>query len=223
MRGSCHGTQKRGVTLVELAIGVILVAALLGITYKVFSYITNARKRGSVDLQELQGARFAINHLRRDFRCATPFIPKSATLAQKAKAFEMPIVDAKAYTKGDVTVPVLVSPAELHFHRQVYDTPDLTTSPVLEEVNYHIDEARKCLIRTTAGRELAFPGIRNVKFELYGHPLNPETPMLLVTLVVDADADKKGPGTPDLEITTTLSSAVINQNLHYRSWNRIYY
>ncbi|HOY68947.1 MAG TPA: hypothetical protein PLP29_18875 [Candidatus Ozemobacteraceae bacterium] len=217
-----HGRRARGVTLVELAIGVVLVAALLGVTYKVFSYITNARKRGSVDLQELQGARFAINHLRRDFRCATPFIPKSATLTQKAKAFEMPIVDAKTFTKGDSTIPVLVSPAELHFHRQMYDTPDLTTSPVLEEVNYHIDEARNCLIRTTAGRELAFPGIRNVKFELYGHPLDPGVPMLLVTLTVDADPSK-GAKTPDLEITSTLSSSVINQNIHQRSWNRLYY
>lgn len=216
-------TGSAGFTLIETVIGVLLVSLLLGITYKVFSYISLQRTRGSVDLQELQGARFAINYLRRDFRCAAPLIPKTATLAQKEKATRMPAVEAKSYTKGDTTVPILISDSEIHFFRQLYNTPDLTTTPATEEINYHVDTARKCLVRSTPGQELAFPEIKGAKFELYAHPLKPDMPMLLVTLTIDADPKQNGGGRNFLELTSTISSSVANQNLNSPYWHRNYY
>ncbi|HMM61455.1 MAG TPA: prepilin-type N-terminal cleavage/methylation domain-containing protein, partial [Candidatus Rifleibacterium sp.] len=90
MQTQAHKRRCSGFTLVEAMIGMMLVSALLTMSYKVFSYITMQRSRGSVDLQELQGARHAINYLRRDFRCAAPVIAKDATLAQKINALRNP-------------------------------------------------------------------------------------------------------------------------------------
>lgn len=204
-------------------VGLVLLAGLFLIAYKVFSFIGNQRSRGSVDLQELQGARYAINYLRRDFRCAAPRIPASATLVQKRNAVRTPAIESGTFSGSGGTTPILVSDSEIHFFRQVFDTPDLSPTPAMEEVNYRIDPTRKCLVRASAGKELAFPEIRGARFELYGHPLKPDVPMLLVTLVIDADPKKSSDGRNTLELTSTISSPVANQNLNNPSWNRVYY
>lgn len=222
MRPSRRKSGTTGFTLVETMIGLVLLAGLFLIAYKVFSFISNQRSRGSVDLQELQGARHAINYLRRDFRCAAPRIPGSATLAQKRKAMQKPAVETGAFA-DDGTTPILVSGSEIHFFRQMFGTPDASPSPSMEEVNYRIDPARKCLVRSSAGRELVFPEIKGAQFELYGHPLNPDVPMLLVKLVIDADPKKTVDGRNTLELTSTLSSPVANQNINNPHWNRTYY
>ncbi|MFZ2961018.1 MAG: hypothetical protein WA705_29410 [Candidatus Ozemobacteraceae bacterium] len=208
-----------GFTLVETMISLILISGLFGITFKVFSYINSQRAQGSVDLQELQGARYAINYLRRDFRCAVPHLAKTATLVQKKQAARMPVVETKSFVKSDGTVPILISSSEIHFFRQVYNTPDLTSTPATEEINYHIDDARKCLVRSIAGKEKIFPAIKGARFELYGHPLKSDIPMLLVTLVIDADTKQSGAGPNFLELTTTISSSVANQNINNPYWH----
>ncbi|NCB38880.1 MAG: hypothetical protein EOM80_08930 [Erysipelotrichia bacterium] len=209
---------NHGFTLVEAVIGMMLISGLLIMFYKAFTYIGAQRARGSVDLQEMQGARYAINYLRRDFRCAAPVIPKTATVAQKKKALHMPIVEAKLFAKGDTTVPILVSDSEIHFFRHLYNTPELSSVIAIEEINYRIDSARKCLVRSGAGKEQVFPDIREAKFELYSHPLKSEIPMLLVTLIIDADLKDAGAGRNFLELTTTISSAIANQNINNPYW-----
>ncbi|EKD81985.1 MAG: hypothetical protein ACD_39C01534G0001, partial [uncultured bacterium] len=56
-----RSNKRTGFTLVEAVVGIALATALLVTSYKVFTYIGKQRSRGSVDLQELQGARYAIN------------------------------------------------------------------------------------------------------------------------------------------------------------------
>ncbi len=216
--------QKRrcsGFTLVEAMIGMMLVSALMTMSYKVFSYITMQRSRGSVDLQELQGARTAINYLRRDFRCAAPVIAKDATLIDKINAIRKPVIEKKTFNKNANSVPVLISDGEIHFFRHLYDTPETSGVPKVGEVNYTMDEKRKCLVRTEAGNEKIFSDIRGARFELYGHPLKSEIPMLLVTLTIDADPKDSGGGRNYFELTTTISSAVANQNLNNPYWHSI--
>ncbi len=210
---------SRGFTLVEAMIGMMLVSALLTMSYKVFTYINMQRSRGSVDLQELQGARHAINYLRRDFRCAAPVFADAATIEQKKKAMRNPVVEAKVFNKTGNTVPVVIADSEIHFFRHLYDTPETAGTPKVEEVNYHMDGARKCLVRSAAGKESVFSDIRGVRFELYAHPLKPEIPMLLVTLIIDADLKDKGGGRNFFELTTTISSAVANQNINNPYWH----
>ncbi len=214
---------KGGFTLVEAVIGLLLVSVLFALVFRIFSHINRQRALGSVDLQELQGARFAINYLRRDFRSAAPMIPKLATFAQKEKAALSPAVEAKSWTKTDSTVPIVVADSEIHFHRQLFDTPDFATTPATEEVNYHIDGSRKCLVRVSAGKEIPFPEVKGARFELYGHPLRPDVPMLLVSLVIEARSKEGAGKTEDLEFVTTISSSPSNHNLHHPFWHRIFY
>ncbi len=211
--------KSRGFTLVEAMIGMMLVSALLTMSYKVFTYINMQRSRGSVDLQELQGARHAINYLRRDFRCAAPVFADAATIEQKKKAMRNPVVEAKAFNKTGNAVPVVIADSEIHFFRHLYETPETAALPKVEEVNYHMDGARKCLVRSAAGKEQVFSDIRGARFELYAHPLKPEIPMLLVTLIIDADLKDKGGGRNFFELTTTISSAVANQNINNPYWH----
>ncbi len=211
--------SHHGFTLVEAMIGMMLVSALLTMSYKVFSYINLQRSRGSVDLQELQGARHAINYLRRDFRCAAPVFSDAATLEQKKNSMRNPVVEAKTFKKGANTVPIVISDNEIHFFRHLYDTPEAIAKPKVEEVNYHMDGARKCLVRSAAGKERVFSDIRGAKFELYAHPLKPEVPMLLVTLIIDADLKDQGGGRNFFELTTTISSAIANQNINNPFWH----
>lgn len=210
--------KRQGFTLVEAMIGIMLVSALLTMSYKVFSYINLQRSRGSVDLQELQGARYAINYLRRDFRCAAPVFSDTASIEQKKKAMRNPVVEAKTFDKKANTVPIVVSDSEIHFFRHLYETPESSAKPKVEEVNYRIDNTRKCLVRSASGKERVFSDIRAARFELYAHPLKPEIPMLLVTLTIDADPKDKS-GKASLELTTTISSSVANQNINNPYWH----
>jgi type II secretory pathway component PulJ len=212
--------QQRGFTLVEAVIGVVLATMLIISAYQVFTYISRQRSRGDVDLQELQGARHAINYLRRDFRSATPQIADSATLAQKRKALRMPIVEASSFSIGNEAVPVLISDGEIHFFKHLYDTPDGVTRPATEQVNYRIDSAHKCLVRSVAGVDTVFKDIKDARFELYAHPLNPALPMLLVTLRINADQknDKTGEF-KFFEMTTTISSAVTSPFINNPNWH----
>ncbi|MBU1106329.1 MAG: hypothetical protein KKB51_06650 [Candidatus Riflebacteria bacterium] len=209
-----------GFTLVEAVVGIALATALMVFSYRVFTYIGMQRSRGAVDLQELQGARYAINYLRRDFRSAAPQIANTATLIQKKKALRMPMVEAHSFTIGNEAVPVIIDDAEIYFYKHLYSTPDSAREPSTEQVNYRIDGARKCLVRSVAGVEIVFKDIKAAKFELYAHPLAPEVPMLLVTLRIDADQkDIKAGGREYFELTTTISSAITSQILNNPFWH----
>jgi len=212
--------DKKGFTLVEAVIGVALATMLMFTAYQVFSYVSKQRSRGDVDLQELQGARYAINFLRRDFRSACPQIADKATLAQKRKALRMPIVEANAFNIGNEAVPVIISDGEIHFFKHLYNTPAGAAQPATEQVNYRIDNARKCLVRSVAGVETVFKDIKAAKFELYAHPLSSALPMLLVTLRINAD--QKNEKTGDFkffEMTTTISSAVTSPFINNPYWH----
>lgn len=208
--------SKSGFTLVEIIIVALLALSLIIMSFKVFSFIQHQRTRGSVDLQELQGARLAINYLRRDLRGAVPKIAATATLEQKRKALQMPMVKAEKFDKSSGNVPIVVADEEIHFFKYVFKSTSVL--PELEEVNYFIDKKRKCLVRAGAGAEKVFPDIKGAKFELYAHPLKKEMPLLRVNLLIGT---KKGEqiSAENMEITTTISSAIISQNLNNTYWH----
>ncbi|KAF1083263.1 MAG: hypothetical protein GQF41_0041 [Candidatus Rifleibacterium amylolyticum] len=221
-----RGHSQRGFTLVEAVIGVVLAAMLMISAYQVFSYISRQRSRGDVDLQELQGARHAINYLRRDFRSATPQIADTATLSQKRKALRMPIVEASSFSIGNEAVPVLISDGEIHFFKHVYDTPDGAAKALTEQVNYSIysyrenNQDKTCLMRSVAGQNIMFKDVKDARFELYAHPLNPALPMLLVTLRINADQkDDKTGDYKFFEMTTTISSAITSPFINNPYWH----
>ncbi|MDD3002112.1 MAG: hypothetical protein PHF29_10195, partial [Candidatus Riflebacteria bacterium] len=72
---------KRAFTLVEISISIVIA---IGVFFSVYRFLSNTRQQymyGTVNLQNLQEARLAINSLRRDFSCACPKIkyPPTAT------------------------------------------------------------------------------------------------------------------------------------------------
>lgn len=211
--------RKTGFTLVEAIIGFLIVSLLGGAAYKVFSYIVIQRNRGSVDLEELQGARAAINYLRRDFRCASPLIAPDATLNQRKTARKLPVSESKNFNSKQNFVPIVISDKEIHFYKQTYDTPLLSLKPNSEQINYRIDKARHCLVRTEVGKEKFFDDIVDVKFELYSHPLKKETPMLLISMKIDAGKGGRDNQNRFFELTTTISSSISNHNLNHEFWN----
>ncbi len=218
--------DRRGFTFVEAVIGILLATALMFTSYSVFSYVSKQRSRGSVDLQELQGARYAINYLRRDFRSATPQISDSATLSQKRKALRMPVVKASEFTIGNEAVPIVVSANEIHFFKHVYDTPEGAARPLTEQVNYSVhsyrenNEDKQCLMRSVAGQNIMFKDVKGARFELYAHPLNPALPMLLVTLRINADQKNEKTGDHQFfEVTTTISSAITGPFINTPYWH----
>ncbi|OGK12522.1 MAG: hypothetical protein A2W80_19150 [Candidatus Riflebacteria bacterium GWC2_50_8] len=218
--------RRPGFTLVEAVVGIALATALLVTSYKVFTYISKQRSRGAVDLQELQGARYAINFLRRDFRSATPYIEDGATLVQQKKALRMPVVEANSFTIGNKAVPIVVGDKEIHFYKHLYNTPDTAVEALTEQVNYRIysyrehNEDKQCLMRSVAGQNTMFKDIKDARFELYAHPLAPEVPMLLVTLRIDADEKKERTGGREFfELTTTISSAITSQAINNPYWH----
>lgn len=211
--------KNRGFTLAETIIGMLVISLLMLVTYRVFSYIISQRNRGTVDIQELQGARNAINHLRRDFRGAAPVISSSATLTQRKVARKLPVVKFENFSSNIGYTPVMVSNSELHFFKNSYKTPSDKPKANREQINYRIDTKRKCLIRTCNGVETAFADIREAKFELYSHPVHASVPMLLVSLVIDAESSKNTGARSFFELTTTISSSLTSPGINYPTWN----
>lgn len=216
MVGKLH---KNGFTMVEAIIGILLISLLSLSAYKIFSFILVQRNRGSVDLAELQGARVAINYLRRDFRCAVPLINKNATIAQRKTARRIPAIEANTFDKSQKVIPIVVSDTEIHFFKHTFATPTTSETPKTEQINYRIDKARGCLVRTGLDSENIFKDIKAIKFELYSHPLFKETPMLLITMKVDANKGNAHEQKRYFELSTTISSSIANHNINYEFWN----
>ncbi len=210
---------EAGFTLVEAVIGFLIITLLSASAYKVFSFVLAQRNRGSVDLEELQGARTAINYLRRDFRCAAPLINEDATMTQRKKSLKIPVIEADSFDRSRKVTPIVVSGEEIHFFKHNFATLIRSEKPKTEQINYRIDKARGCLVRTGAGSEKVFKDIKAIKFELYSHPLFKETPMLLVTMKVDANKGDRKDQKHFFEISTTISSSMANHNINYEFWN----
>ncbi|HAE38832.1 MAG TPA: hypothetical protein DCG57_09365, partial [Candidatus Riflebacteria bacterium] len=66
--------KKRGFTFVETAMSVGIALVVFLMIYRFMSSTRQHYMYGTVNLQNLQEARMAINYLRRDFSCATPYI-----------------------------------------------------------------------------------------------------------------------------------------------------
>ena len=210
---------KKGFSLVELMVVLVISSILATTAYKIFSFTIYSRNRNSVELQELQGARTAINYLRRDIRCAAPFVPKSSSIKQRRKSVQEPIMNASYFPQKAAVIPILVSESEVHFFKYNYGSKSLTQQIEMEEVNYRFDKKRKCLVRTCAKKEKTFKDIKAARFELYTHPLGNNTPMLLVTLEIKSGGNLESSSDKSFILSTTICSAITNQNINYLNWN----
>jgi type II secretory pathway component PulJ len=176
--------SKRGFTFVELlvTIGISMIAFLM-----IYRFLTSTRHHymyGTVNLQNLQEGRLAINYLRRDFSCACPRLEDPATDGyvnlQKARKQIFSTASMPSVSSSNL---IQVEPHGLLFYKYAYQSPDF--QPRVELVRYEFDGSAKTLMRIGQdGKTQKFTGIEDVEFKVYVHQINPGIPVLWVRLKI---------------------------------------
>lgn len=208
-------------TMIEMIASVAVALLVFLMIYKLLSSVRNHYLYGTVNLQNLQDARLAINHLRRDFSSACPRFKDGGSPANayiyvnrlRKYIFKDPPGWVPQY--GD---PIQVTPNGLSFFRFEFDAG---SKPRVELVQYQFDAATKTLKRKYKGSERSFKGFEAVEFRLYTHMVNPAVPLLWVRLLIHEGKEMYGStniGKP-LELTTTISSNFISSSLNNLTWN----
>lgn len=208
--------RRYGVTLVEIMIGTVLVVMLIAASIGMIRFVGRHQAVGTSDLRELQDARLAISHLRRDFRSATSNAEQNVPLLKQRKLHRNPLAQAGTWQAETGITPIIVDSSSIQFFKHSFDTDITHTKPELQQIMYHIDSTRKCLIRSGPGFETAFTSIINADFRIYGHPLNKEIPVLLVKFDIMAEDLESH---ENMEFVTTISSSVISQKINNLSWH----
>ncbi len=209
--------RTKGFTLVETLMVFFLVTTLIALVFRLSSHVQVNYLKGTVDLQNLQEARSAINSLRRDFLGATPRFERSDGVDLREATRKKPIVSSLGgRTPGKKTVPIIVGTSELHLFKYSFGFGEDEPAPRVEEVSYFVDKGQKALIREDEKGKKLFRSVTNAKFILYQFPLNPDIHLVAVNLEIDNSAS--GPG-KSLEICTTISSLIVSQNLNNLNWN----
>ncbi|HOY67253.1 MAG TPA: hypothetical protein PLP29_10200 [Candidatus Ozemobacteraceae bacterium] len=208
-------------TLVEMIASMAVAFFIFLLIYKLLAGVRSHYMYGTVNLQNLQDARLAINYLRRDFASACPRF-KSVTGASdgylyvnrlRKNIFKDPPAWDPRY--GD---PIQVTPNGVAFFRFEFDAG---ARPNVEQVQYQFDAATKTLKRKYRGAERVFRGFETVEFRVYTHMVNPGVPLLWVRLLIHEGQQMYGStniGKP-LELTTTISSNFVSSSLNHLTWN----
>ncbi|MGM0600464.1 MAG: PulJ/GspJ family protein [Candidatus Rifleibacteriota bacterium] len=212
--------NKKAFTLVELviAVGIALVAFLM--IYRFLSSTRHHYMYGTVNLQNFQQGRLAINYLRRDFSCACPKLEDPDVLGytdfQKARK-QIFLTSSWSSPGGDGLIQVM--PQGLLFYRFIYNSPN--AKPVVAMIKYEFDNSSKTLIRTgTDGKKQKFTGIENVNFKVYTHQLNNRVPVLWVKLLIHEGENIYGRDSigKALELTSSITSPFINSSVNNKYW-----
>ncbi len=205
----------KGFTLVESIIAIGMASALIILVMKLSSAIRGDVVKGTVDLQNLQDARLVINSLRRDFTCAMPYYDSSDKQEDIDSVRNNPILYAETYTDNSKkSKPIIIHKHHLNFIKPAHDS---SGNLRMEEIYYVFDGINKILIRhSNISGEKRFKGMDNIEFGLYYHPLETDTPMLLVSMIIRTT---EGGETKTLPLTTTMCSSIVNKDIVNLDWN----
>ncbi|MBU1107453.1 MAG: hypothetical protein KKB51_12355 [Candidatus Riflebacteria bacterium] len=211
---------RRGFTFVEMAMSFGLALVVFLMVYRFMSSTRQHYMYGTVNLQNLQEARMAINYLRRDFSCATPYIGGQGQVdfinMQKARNF---VFETSDWANISGVNLIYLDSGSIRIPKFAFDSPD--EEPRVEYVTYTYEPgnilSRKSVDAGGAvKREVKFSGIESVEFKIYTHQLNPNVPLLWVRLLVH-DTYDTGIGKA-LEVTTSISSPFITSLVNNRNW-----
>ncbi|PKL46122.1 MAG: hypothetical protein CVV42_17735 [Candidatus Riflebacteria bacterium HGW-Riflebacteria-2] len=214
---------RRAFTFVEMSMSVAIALLVFLMIYRFMSTTRMHYMYGTVNLQNLQEARMAINYLRRDFSCATPYIAGQGQVGfftmQKAQNF---VFETTGWTATAGVNLIKCDSDSLSIPKFAFGSPD--EDPRIEYVTYTYEPgnilSRKLLDASgNLRKEVKFSGIENVEFKLYTHKLNANVPVLWVKLLVH---DKSTYGSDEigkaLEVTASISSPFINSLVNHRNW-----
>ncbi len=212
--------KKNGFTFVEMIISIAVAMVAFLLIYQFMSSTRHHYLYGTVNLQNLQEGRMAINYLRRDFSCACPRLedPDDAGYFafQKARKQVFATSSGEGAGAGDL---IQVLPHGLLFYKFSFNAPDY--KPRVELVRYEFDSAAKTLLRTGQdGKTQKFTGIEDVEFKVYVHQIEPGVPLLWAKLKIHEGenmfgSDKIGSA---LELTTSISSPFLNSSANNPYW-----
>lgn len=212
--------NRKAITFIELMVCLLIASMVFGIIVAFLSSTNKSYMYGVVNLQNLQNARLAINHLRRDFAASCPRIEDPANsnngYVNLQKIRKQLFFDKEDIPGGDL---IKVKEHKLSFYKYVFGSSD--KNPKVELITYEYNKDAKTLTRRTKTRGTkVFTGIEDVKFALYLHETNANAPLLWVMLKIhDTKSmhNNEKIGKP-LEITTTISSAFINSSQRTKYW-----
>lgn len=212
--------RRRAFTFVEMSISVGIALVVFLLIYRFLSSTRHHFMYGTVNLQNLQDARQALNYLRRDFSCACPRIedPDVAGYVTLQKVRKQVFLTASwpSETEGEL---IQIDPHGLSFYKFVFGSPD--EKPRVEHVSYVFDAVAKELTRRSQGdRVQKFSGFEDVDFRLYTHQLNPKVPVLWVRFKVHEGENIYGKDSigKALELTTSITSHFISSSVNNKYW-----
>jgi prepilin-type N-terminal cleavage/methylation domain-containing protein len=212
--------NKKAFTLLELIIAVSIALVAFLMIYKFLSGTRHHYMYGTVNLQNFQQGRLAINYLRRDFSCASPRLENPDDIGytdfQKTRK-QIFLTPSWSSDGGDGLIQIM--PHGLLFHRLMYNS--VNENPVVAMVKYEFDASSKTLIRTGAdGKKQKFTGIENVNFKVYTHQLNNRVPVLWVKLLIHEGDNTHGKDSigKALELTSSITSPFINSSVNNKYW-----
>ncbi|PKL42882.1 MAG: hypothetical protein CVV41_12710 [Candidatus Riflebacteria bacterium HGW-Riflebacteria-1] len=214
--------KKRGFTFVETAMSVGIALVVFLMIYRFMSSTRQHYMYGTVNLQNLQEARMAINYLRRDFSCATPYIGGQGQVnfpnMQKARNF---VFETPGWTPINAVNLIKLDSDSISIPKFAFGSPD--EEPRIEYVTYTYETgnvlSRKLVDATgVLKNEVKFSGIESVEFKMYTHQLNPNVPVLWVRLLVLDKSYGTGEIGKALEVTASISSPFITSLVNNRNW-----
>jgi type II secretory pathway component PulJ len=215
--------RKRGFTFVEMAMSVGIALVVFLMIYRFMSGTRQHYMYGTVNLQNLQEARMAINYLRRDFSCATPYVAGQGQVAwetmQKARNF---VFETPNWVATAGVNLIKCDSDSISIPKFAFGSPD--ESPRIEYITYTCEPGNilsRKLVDADGNlkKEVVFSGMERVEFKLYTHQLNPSVPVLWVKLLVHDkstyNSDEIGKA---LEVTASISSPFITSLVNNRNW-----
>lgn len=212
---------KKGMTFVELILSLGIALMVFLMIYRFMSGTRQHYMYGTVNLQNLQEARLAVNYLRRDFSCACPRIddPSAPGGFVNLQKLRNQMFMSSSWTTAGGGDLIQVLPHGLLFHKFVFGSPD--EMPRVEMVRYEFDPAARTLTRQTEdGNIQKFSGFEDVEFKLYTHHLNPKVPILWARFKVHEGETIYGTEEigKALELTTSISSPFITSSVNNKYW-----
>jgi len=220
---SAYQRRRRGFTFVEMAMTVGIALLVFLMIYRFMSSTRQHYMYGTVNLQNLQEARMAINYLRRDFSCATPYVAGQDQVAwetmQRARNF---VFETPTWVATAGVNLIKCDSDSISIPKFAFGSPD--EEPRVEYITYTCEPgnilSRKLVdANGNLKKEVTFSGMESVEFKLYTHQLNDNVPVLWVKLLVH---DKSTYGSDDigkaLEVTASISSPFITSLVNHRNW-----
>jgi type II secretory pathway component PulJ len=226
--------NRKAFTMIELLVTIAISMVAFMLIFRFLSTTRHHYMYGTVNLQNLQEGRLAINYLRRDFSCACPALadpePDKYEVFQRARKQLFSSATWEKFVNNH-TEPVdakliQVLPKQLAFYKYVFMSPATREGvpdeiPKVELVRYMFDKPSKTLTRQGQdGKTQDFTGIEDVEFKIYVHQLNEARPILWVRLKIHEGEKIYGSERfgNALELTASIVAPFISSSVNGNSW-----